>query len=86
MLAQQQIVHLKNAKDVLEAEIKQLKAQQVEGKTTGPHPSHQQTLRSLMTALSKAKLTLEKVEKLQAEKIEDAAPMVGAPVADEVVP
>ena len=73
---------------MLQSEIKQLKAQSVEGKTPGPHPSHQQTLRNLMVVLSKAKLTLEKVEKLQGAemKVDDVAPVVGAPLVDEMEP
>lgn len=63
---------------MLELEIKQLRAQQVEGKTTqGPHP-FQQTLKSLMTALGKAKLTLEKVEKLY--QVDGAKPEEGTVV------
>ena len=48
---------------MLELEIKQLRAQQTDGKPHGPHP-YQQTLKRLMHTLSQATLTFEKVEKL----------------------
>lgn len=74
--AQQQIVHLRNACQVMELEIKQLRNQQAEGKTQGPHPSYAQTLKNMMTALSKAKLTLEKVNELHSEQPASVEPAV----------
>ena len=60
-----------------------MRNQQAEGKKQGPHQSYQQTLKSMMHALSKAKLTLEKVEMQKGTEKEESAPVVGAPLVEE---
>jgi len=77
-------VHLRNACQVMEQEIKQLKANQAEGKTQGPHP-YQQTLKNMLHALTKAKLTLEKVDKMT-EKEEPAVTVAMLDDEQEVTP